>query len=45
MKLSIIIFGISLLTVLFICNIQFMRDLGEKFNNFVNKIVDKINRF
>lgn len=44
MSLSIIIFGTSLLTVLFICNTQFMRNLGDKFNTFVNKIVDKLNK-
>jgi hypothetical protein len=45
MKLSIIIFVITLLTVLFICNTQFMRNLGDKFNIFVTKIIDRINKY
>ena len=45
MAISLIIFSASLVTVLFICNTEFMREKCEKFERFITFIIDKINIF
>ena len=45
MNIPTLIFAVSGITVLFICNTDFMRTLGDRFERSINKIVDKLNKF
>ena len=40
-----IIFFLSLITVICICNADSVRNLGDKFGEWVNTIIDKVNRY
>jgi hypothetical protein len=43
--MATIILFISLGAIVFICNANYLRELADKFGEWINSVVDKINKY